>query len=212
MSWSTWKRSAFPCSFSFFFSSQRINLSFSFSFLPAPGPCHPFLKGVLKSVAWLFLLMQPASSSGLLGTLATQASSICCHGNNCQEEQGDVAENQQSGPRRVEYSGILYQTEGLKPLPRILWFHVRCLRVTRNACSLGRFRGDYSMVQLLRITVWRRLRKRGPERPRVDARSAVSNSVWPHGLWPARLLCPWGSPGKDPGGGCHFLLQGIFPT
>ena len=31
-----------------------------------------------------------------------------------------------------------------------------------------------------------------------------------HGLQPARLLCPWGSPGKTAGVGCHFLLQGIF--
>ena len=29
---------------------------------------------------------------------------------------------------------------------------------------------------------------------------------------PARLLRPWDSPGKNPGVGCHFLLQGIFPT
>ena len=29
----------------------------------------------------------------------------------------------------------------------------------------------------------------------------------PHGLLPARLLCPWNSPGKN-----TFLLQGIFPT
>ena len=29
---------------------------------------------------------------------------------------------------------------------------------------------------------------------------------------PARLLCPWNFPGKNTGGGCHFLLQGIFPT
>ena len=27
-----------------------------------------------------------------------------------------------------------------------------------------------------------------------------------------RLLCPWDSPGKHTGVGCHFLLQGIFPT
>ena len=27
-----------------------------------------------------------------------------------------------------------------------------------------------------------------------------------------RLLCPWDSPGKNTGGGCHALLQGIFPT
>ena len=26
------------------------------------------------------------------------------------------------------------------------------------------------------------------------------------------LLCPWGSPGKNAGVGCHFLLQGIFLT
>ena len=38
------------------------------------------------------------------------------------------------------------------------------------------------------------------------------DSLQPHGLWPARLLCPWDSPGKKTGVGCHFLLQGIFPT
>ena len=27
-----------------------------------------------------------------------------------------------------------------------------------------------------------------------------------------RLLCPWGSRGKNTGVGCHSLLQGIFPT
>ena len=33
-------------------------------------------------------------------------------------------------------------------------------------------------------------------------------------LWalPTRLLCPWDSPGKNTGVGCHSLLQGIFPT
>ena len=33
----------------------------------------------------------------------------------------------------------------------------------------------------------------------------------PYGLQPTRLLCPWGSPGKDTGVDCHHLLQGIFP-
>ena len=36
--------------------------------------------------------------------------------------------------------------------------------------------------------------------------------VWPHGLLPARRLCPWDLPGKDTVVGCHFLLQKIFPT
>ena len=33
----------------------------------------------------------------------------------------------------------------------------------------------------------------------------------PHGLWPARLLCPWNSLGKNTRVRWHFLLQGIFP-
>ena len=31
----------------------------------------------------------------------------------------------------------------------------------------------------------------------------------PKGLQPARLLCPWDSPGKKTGLGCHALLQGV---
>ena len=38
------------------------------------------------------------------------------------------------------------------------------------------------------------------------------HSVRPRGLQPARLLCPWASPGKNTGAGCHALLQGIFST
>ena len=38
------------------------------------------------------------------------------------------------------------------------------------------------------------------------------NSLRSHELQPARLLCPWNFPGKTTGVGCHFLLQGIFPT
>ena len=34
----------------------------------------------------------------------------------------------------------------------------------------------------------------------------------PWTVQPARLLCPWNSSGKNTGVGCHFLLQGIFPT
>ena len=42
--------------------------------------------------------------------------------------------------------------------------------------------------------------------------SVMSNSLWLHGLEPARLLCPWSSPGKNAGVACHSLLQGIFLT
>ena len=40
----------------------------------------------------------------------------------------------------------------------------------------------------------------------------MSNSFQSCGLKHARLLCPWDSPGKNIGVGCHSLLQGIFLT
>ena len=36
---------------------------------------------------------------------------------------------------------------------------------------------------------------------------SVSDSVQPHRQQPTRLLCPWDSPDKNTGVGCHFLLQ-----
>ena len=42
--------------------------------------------------------------------------------------------------------------------------------------------------------------------------SVVSDSLWPLGRLPSRLLCPRNSPGKKTGVGYHDLLQGIFPT
>ena len=40
----------------------------------------------------------------------------------------------------------------------------------------------------------------------------MSDSFWPGGLLLTRLLCPQDFPGKNTEVGCHFLLQGIFPT
>ena len=45
----------------------------------------------------------------------------------------------------------------------------------------------------------------------LQACSVMSDSFQPHGL-PTSLLGPRDSPGKNTGVGCHFLLQGIFPT
>ena len=42
--------------------------------------------------------------------------------------------------------------------------------------------------------------------------SVVSNYLQPHGLQPARLLCPWNSPGQNIGVGSLSLPQGILPT
>ena len=35
----------------------------------------------------------------------------------------------------------------------------------------------------------------------------MSDSMQPYRWQPTRLLCPWDSPGKSTGVGCHFLLQ-----
>ena len=45
------------------------------------------------------------------------------------------------------------------------------------------------------------------------SRSVMSDSLRPHGVfYPARLLCPWDSPGRNAGGVAMPSLQGIFPT
>ena len=40
--------------------------------------------------------------------------------------------------------------------------------------------------------------------------SIMSNTLWPHGLYPTRLLCPWDSPGKKTGVGCLFSSPGYL--
>ena len=40
--------------------------------------------------------------------------------------------------------------------------------------------------------------------------SVRSDSLRPHGLYPARFLCPQDFSGKNTEAGCYFLLQGIF--
>ena len=42
--------------------------------------------------------------------------------------------------------------------------------------------------------------------------SVMSSSLRPYGQSPTRLFCPWDSPGKNTGVGCHALLRGTFPT
>ena len=51
----------------------------------------------------------------------------------------------------------------------------------------------------------------GPFCTCVCAKSFLScRTLPPCGLYPARLLCPWDSPGKNAGVGHQGLLQGIF--
>ena len=43
------------------------------------------------------------------------------------------------------------------------------------------------------------------------SRSVMSDSLWPHGLKPTRLRCPWNSPSKNTGVHSHSLLQENLP-
>ena len=56
---------------------------------------------------------------------------------------------------------------------------------------------------------WTQLKWLSTQNKTVCMFSVMSNSLWPHGLSPARLLCPWNSPGKNTGVGCHFCLQNL---
>ena len=40
--------------------------------------------------------------------------------------------------------------------------------------------------------------------------SLVSDFLWPHELYPASILSPWVSPGKNTGVRCHTFIQGIL--
>ena len=42
--------------------------------------------------------------------------------------------------------------------------------------------------------------------------SVLSDSLWPYGPQPVRLLCPRDSAGENTGLSCHFLLWGFFLT
>ena len=44
----------------------------------------------------------------------------------------------------------------------------------------------------------------------VLSRFIVFDSLPPYGLYPAKLLCPWDSPGKNTAVSCHAFHQGIF--
>ena len=62
------------------------------------------------------------------------------------------------------------------------------------------------MINELRIgRLWKRKReKEKRERGRKKKRKKGGEE--------RRFLCPWSSPGKNIGVGCHSLLQAIFPT
>ena len=57
---------------------------------------------------------------------------------------------------------------------------------------------------------WRNSSRKNEERKKNEVTQSCPTPCDP--MEPSRLLCPWDFPGKSTGVGCHFLLQGIFPT
>ena len=87
-------------------------------------------------------------------------------------------------------------------------------RVSCVSCTEGRFFSSEPLGKPLICVYSHKLSfdAMESEKNQRASRSVLSDSLRTHGLWPAKLLCPWNSPSKHTGVGCHFLLQGIFPT
>ena len=47
---------------------------------------------------------------------------------------------------------------------------------------------------------------------KICVHAQLCPTLRPYGLQPTGLHCPWDSPGKNNGVGCHALFQRIFPT
>ena len=88
-----------------------------------------------------------------------------------------------------EYSGLISF--------RIYWFDL--LAFHRTLKNLLQYRSSKASVLCFKKSLMYQL-------------CLLSLTLQPHGLQPPRLLCPWDSPGKNTGVGCHFLLWGIFPA
>ena len=75
-------------------------------------------------------------------------------------------------------------------------FRSSCFWIIEFSDPIAFFGGLYTLW-VSRVCVWVTL--------------VVSDSLKPHGLQLARLLCPWDSPGKNTAVGGHALLQGLNP-
>ena len=74
------------------------------------------------------------------------------------------------------------------------WGH----RVRHNWTELNWWKNKFVLIPVIKIIAV------------VVSTKSCPSVLWPNGLYPARLLCPWDFPVKNTGVGCHFLLQGIF--
>ena len=70
----------------------------------------------------------------------------------------------------------------------------------------------HKLVFVMQSSWLKKITSRWFQKERKWSHSVVSDSLRPHELQPTRVLCLRDFPGKNTGVGCHFFLQGIFPT
>ena len=80
-------------------------------------------------------------------------------------------------------------------------------------CSHLNYSPPGSTIFQARILEWVAISfSRGSSQPRDRTQVSSIPGRCFHGLQLSRLLCPWNSPSKNTGVGCHSLLQRIFLT
>ena len=122
-------------------------------------------------------------------------------------------------PPTLSYSSRLSQSTGFElpasysKYPLAISHRVICFQATLSTPPTLSFQLCLQFCSLrvstaaLQVIYYQYHLSRFPYESETLSRSVVSDSLRPRGL-----LRPWDSPGKNTGVGCHFLLQGIFPT
>ena len=120
-------------------------------------------------------------------------------------------------PRNIQWLSVVTQ---LGTWRHVSWFTTVLARQSQLTL-IGETKQDRSYLELSRIIPGGRvfhqgflkhLFKNSKTRLLCVSCSVMSDSLWPHGLQPTKLLCPCIPPGKNTGVGIHPLLQGVFST
>ena len=112
-----------------------------------------------------------------------------------------------------------WESRGRENADRVIWNEQIFVCICRTGCIFDEYFDSQTKPSMFQCSCGRQNKRIKFKSSQVHHLlsyvcmcSVMSNSLWPHGLQPARLLCPWHSPGKNTGVGCHFLLQVIFMT
>ena len=98
-------------------------------------------------------------------------------------------------------------------LPKFLYFmHSLSCDIKKMFCSDS---SKNCSLMILKITALKAVIPGGTDGFWPQVNTSCFSYVWllqPCFQWPAGLLWLWDFLSKNPGGGCHALLQGVFPT